>query len=146
MATKLGRIVNYLKELLSKVTWTFDHVVFQNLVTNWNHYIFVTTVPVATKLGRVVTLLEALVLKKSDVFWIMWSSVITWQIKNISLLPQCLWRPKLARWWLIMRGFHPRCLMTVWSCALAKSLDKLKTYFHYYSAYGNQSLQDDDIP
>ena len=33
---------------------------------------------------------------------------ITWQTKKISLLPQCLWSPNLASWWLAMRGFHPQ--------------------------------------
>ena len=40
--------------LIHKVTSTFGHVVFQNQVTNWNHYISPTTLPVAIKLEKMV--------------------------------------------------------------------------------------------
>ena len=47
---------------------------------------------------------------------IMWSCKITWQTKIIiSSLPQCLWPPNLASWWLAMRGFYYHPLVT-WSC------------------------------
>ena len=37
-----------------KVTWFFDYVIFRDHVTNYNHYISTTTVPVTIKLGRMV--------------------------------------------------------------------------------------------
>ena len=48
-----------------KVTLPFDHVVLWDHVTNWNHYISITTVPMATKLGRMVTYLDGLLSIKS---------------------------------------------------------------------------------
>ena len=43
-----------------KVTQRPDHVVLQCHVTNENHYISTTRVPMATKLGRMVTCLDGL--------------------------------------------------------------------------------------
>ena len=37
---------------------------------------------------------------------IMWSCWITWQSKNIFLLPQYLWPPNMARWWLTVKISH----------------------------------------
>ena len=47
-----------------EVTWIFDHMVLLNHVTNWGHYIFATTLPMAMKLDRDVTYLEVLLPKK----------------------------------------------------------------------------------
>ena len=47
MATKLGRMVTYYDGLLP--IKSHDHM------TNSNNYIYTTTVPMATKLGRIVT-------------------------------------------------------------------------------------------
>ena len=47
-----------------KITWLFGHLVFQDHVTNWNHYIATITVSVGTKLGRMLTYLERLLLIK----------------------------------------------------------------------------------
>ena len=41
-----------------KITWSFDHVVLRDYVTNWNRYISTTAVPMATKLGTIVTYLN----------------------------------------------------------------------------------------
>ena len=37
------------------VKWTLDHVFLQDYMTNCNHYISTTAVPMAIKLGRMVT-------------------------------------------------------------------------------------------
>ena len=67
-----------------KVKWSCE-------ITWQNHYISTTIVPMATKLGRVVTYREALLPKMSHRSWVKWFSENTWQIKTIiSLLPQCL--------------------------------------------------------
>ena len=48
--------------------------------------------------------------------------------KNIiHLLPQCLCSPKLAGWWLTMRGSHPYNHMALWSRGLVRSRDKLNS-------------------
>ena len=65
------------------VTWPFDDVVLWNNVSNWSHYISITTVLVSTKLGRVLSYLKGLPPVKSHGSWVKWSCKIMWQIKNI---------------------------------------------------------------
>ena len=48
-----------------KVTRTFYHAIFRNHVANENHFLSTTRVPVATKLGRMVTHLDGLLTIKS---------------------------------------------------------------------------------
>ena len=56
MVTKPGRIVTLLDGLLhKKVALLFDHLILRNHVKNLNSYISITTVLMATKLGRLVT-------------------------------------------------------------------------------------------
>ena len=56
---------------------------------------------------------------------IIWSCKITWQIKTIiSSLPQCLWLPYLAGWWITLSGFY--------RFSHARSRHKLKTYLYYH--------------
>ena len=64
------------------VTRDFDHVVLEDHVTHWNHFSH-TTVPIATKLARMVTYLEGLLPIKSRDTLITWSCKITWQTKTI---------------------------------------------------------------
>ena len=74
-----------------KVTWHFDHVVLEDQLTNWNHYVSPTKVPMATKLGRIVTHLDGLLPIKSHDPLITRSCKITWFTKTItSPLLQCL--------------------------------------------------------
>ena len=61
---------------------TFDHVNFQNHVTQQNHYIFTNTLPMITKLDRMVIYLDGLLFIKSHDPLIMWSHKIYCQIKN----------------------------------------------------------------
>ena len=68
----------------NKVTWAFYHMVLQKHVTDWNHYISTTTVPMTTKLCRVVTYLKRFQTIKSFSTFITWSFKITWQTKNKS--------------------------------------------------------------
>ena len=66
-----------------------------------------TTMPMATKLGRVATYHEVLPPIKSCNPSTAWSCKITWQTKTItSPLPQCLWRLNLAGWWRFMKSSH----------------------------------------
>ena len=96
------------------ITWHFDHLVLEDHVTNENHCITITTVPMATKLGRMVTYLERFQHIKLHNPLTMWPCKITWQTKNIiSLLTNCLWPPKLAEWWLTLRGSFPYGHMTL---------------------------------
>ena len=71
-----------------KVTFPFAHVILWDHLINWNHYISTTTVPMATKLDRMVTYLNGLVPVKSHSHLITWFCKITWQTKIIkSSLP-----------------------------------------------------------
>ena len=65
-----------------KITKHSVHVVLQCHVTDKNHYISSTTVPMATKLDRMVTYFERLLTIKSFYVLITWSCKVTWQ-KNI---------------------------------------------------------------
>ena len=142
MATKLCRMVTYLDEFLSiklhyrfkfqsvydhhvlqdgNLPWwapthkfkkRYDHVILQNLVINWNHYISTTTVPIATKFGRIVTYLEGLLSIKSYKALISWPWKVTWQTKIIIYsLPEYLWPPNLAVWLLNLMSSY---LYVIW--------------------------------
>ena len=90
-----------------KVTWPRDRVVFGDHVTKQNHYVNTTTLPMVTKLDRVVPYLEALLSKIWHDSWITWSSKITGQTKTIiSSIPQGLGPPALAGWRLVLRDFY----------------------------------------
>ena len=65
---------------------------------------------------------------------------------NLYPLPQCLWPPNLAEWWLNMTDSHPKNHMAVLLRGLARSRNILKTlYLHYYSAYGHQYWYGGDL-
>ena len=74
----------------------------------------------------------------------LWSCEITWQSEIIvSLVPQCLWPPNVASWWLAMRSFNSWCYSTLWSRNVARSHDKLKLlYLHYQNVLGHKTRQD----
>ena len=89
----------YWKAPTHKVTWGPGHVVVQSHVTNKNHYISTTRVPMATKLGRMVAHLDGLLQIKKHEPLITWSCEITWQAKtNVSPLSHCLWSQNLIGW------------------------------------------------
>ena len=46
--------------LAHKITWYFNHLVLEDHLTNESHCISITTVPMTTKLGRMVTYIERL--------------------------------------------------------------------------------------
>ena len=73
MATKLGTMVTYLKGYNHKIIEGFDHVVFKGDVTNENHYISSTRLPMATKIGQMVTYLDKILPIKSHELLITWS-------------------------------------------------------------------------
>ena len=62
----------------------------QDHVTNGKHRPSTTRVPMATKLGRMITYLDGLLPIKSH------DPLITCSCKIISPIPQCLWPPNLA--------------------------------------------------
>ena len=68
----------------------FDHVIVEDYVINYNQYFSITTVPIATKLGRVVTYLDGLLLIKLHDSLIMWSCEIKWQTKIIFIFTTTL--------------------------------------------------------
>ena len=77
-----------------------------------------------------------------------WSCKITWQTKTIiSSLPQCLWLPNLARWWLTLtvEGLLLSKSRHILIMCLARSSGKLKTYLHYLIAYGHQTWLSNEL-
>ena len=117
------------------ITWSW------NIMWQAKTIIFTITVPMATKLGRMVTYLNGLLTIKSHYALVTWSCIIMWQTKIIiSLLPQCLWPPNLVEWW-----HYSEKLLTIkfWSRGLASSRDKqISFYLYYKSAYDNQTWND----
>ena len=110
-------------------------------------HIVTTTLSMATKLNKVVTYHEGLPLIK----WhdpVTWSCKITWKTKTIiTPLPQCLWPWNLAGWWLTIRDSYSWSHVTLWSCVLTRSHDKLKPfYLHYNNAYDHQTWLNCDLP
>ena len=101
---------------------------------NHNKHIFAITMPVVTKLGRMVTYHEGLPSIISHDLLITWSCEIIWQTKSIiSPVPQYLWPQNLVGWWLTLRGSYRYSHLTFWLCGLAWSRDKLKPYLYYYN-------------
>ena len=61
-------------------------------------------------------------------------------------LPQCLWPPNLARWWLTVRHSYPKSHTNIWPCDLPGAIDKQKpSYLHYHSACDHQCWQYGDL-
>ena len=78
------------------IVWLFDHIVLRDHLTNWNYYISITKVDMATKLCRTVTYLDVLLSIKSHDLLNRCSCEIMWQTKTItSSRPQYLGPPKL---------------------------------------------------
>ena len=94
MATKLGRVVTYhWGAFIHKVAWTFGNMVLKDHVRK---VILISTTRRSTKLGKVITYLEGLLLKSHDPL-VTWSCKIRLQVKTIiSALTQYLWSPNLA--------------------------------------------------
>ena len=72
MTTKLARMVIYLDASNHKVIQRFDYMVLQGHVANKNHYISITSVSMATKLGKMIVSLDGLLPIMSH------DSLITW--------------------------------------------------------------------
>ena len=106
-----------------------------------NYYISTTTVSIETKLGRLVTNFKVLLIIKSHDPLIKWcSKIMRKTIISSTSLPQYLWPTNFA-------GLLPINSHDSWICVLIRSRDKLKLLcLYYYSAYGNQTWQFDDLP
>ena len=86
------RMVTYFEWLLTIKWHNTVHVVLQSHMTNKNHYISSTSMPMATKLGRMVAYFERILTIRSFYVLIMWSCKVTWQTKIIIYpQPECLW-------------------------------------------------------
>ena len=82
-------------------------------MTNSNHYIFTTTVPMVTKPEKLVTCHEGLLPIMILHPLVTWFCKIMWQTKTIFyLLPQNLCPQNLAGWWLNLTAFYPQSQMT----------------------------------
>ena len=98
------------------------HVVLQCHVTNKNHYISSTKVPMATKLDRMVTYFERLLTIKSFYALITWSCKVTWQKIFITRVPMA---NKLGRIMTLLDGLLPIIThdpLIMWPCEIRGSL------------------------
>ena len=117
--------------------WSHD---FERSRNNQNHYISTNTIPMAIKLGKIVTYLERPPSIKWQEALITWSCKITWQTKTIiSQLPKKPIATKLGRMVLDQ--------MVLWWRDLLRLRDKLKPpYLQYHIACGHQTLWEGDLP
>ena len=128
----------------------FDHVVLQGHVKNKNHYISSTKVPMATKLGRMITYLDSLLPLKSQDPLITWSCEITWQTKllYIHVVLQSYVTNDHQTW---QGGDIPwraptHKLISQWR-GFVRSRDMLKTLrLCLHSSNGHQVWQGGDLP
>ena len=67
MATKLARMVTWWAPA-QKVIWNFNHKILWAHMTIWNHYMSTTAMPMATKLGKLVTCHKGLLLNVTPSF------------------------------------------------------------------------------
>ena len=75
-----------------KVTQHSVYVVLQSHTTNKNHFISSIRVPMATRIGRMVTYFERLLTIKPFFALIKWSCKVKWQTKIIiHLQPEFFW-------------------------------------------------------
>ena len=96
-----------------------------NHVTIENHYISPTTVPMATKFGKMMTYSE--------------------QLPSMKLLDPVA--TKLGSMVAYLARLLPLKLHDTLSSGFARLRDKLKTsYLHYQSSYGHQTWEDGDLP
>ena len=123
-------------------------MVLRDHATNYNHYIFTTTVSMATKLGGMVIYLERLLIIKLYKDLITWLIKITWQAKTrISLLWQYLWPLNLARWWHTMKSFLSKSYMNFQSRGFVKSRDILNAlHFHLHYTSSHQTWEGGESP
>ena len=98
-------------------------------------FISTTTVPIATKLGRMVTYLEQLSPVKLFDPLVMWSYKITWQTKTIiTPLPQCLYGHQT---WQVGDLFWRNAIHIVtwplfwWSCLITRQFEKFISPFSH---------------
>ena len=116
----LARSCDKLKPLYLhyKVIQCPDHMVLQSHVTNGYHYTSTTRVPMAAKLGRMVTYFERLLTIKYFYALITWSCKVMWQ-KSLYIHNQSPYVYKTGRMITYLDEFLPIKLhhsFITWSC------------------------------
>ena len=127
----------------------FDFFQFHHVRTDIRIDISVSIRPMTTKFGKVVDLgkLPQVRLIQQTWCYAWWRHHVkmTWKKPVIFPLPQCLWLPNLAGWWIALSGFYTQYYSALYSRGLARSRDKLKTFYLYYqSTYGHENWHDGD--
>ena len=109
-----------------KVIWHFYRVFLWDHET-WNLSIHCNAASIATKRDNLMTYVKPL-------------------SPTELLRSECLWPPTVTGWWLTFRGFYPLSQITLWSCGLVGSYDKLKPlHLQCHSTYGHQAWQYEDL-
>ena len=127
MATKLGWVLTYLEGV--SLIKSHDPLITWSCEISWRtktHYMSTTTMSMATKLDRVVTYCQAGPPTKSEGCLVIRSCEILLQTKTtIAPLPECLWPPNSARWWLTMKGsfLFSHMTLNIWSCEVTRQIN-----------------------
>lgn len=144
MATKLGTVTTYYSRLPSIKFHSLEACGQVRTSDKLKTYICTTTLPTATKLGRVMTYREGLLLIKLPGHLITWSCKITWKIRKcfISTITM-LTNAKLSS--VVAYGERLRPIksndhLNKW---YVRSRDRLKTL--NLNAYGTHTCQGGDI-
>ena len=102
----------------NKVSQCPDHMILKSHVTNENHYISTTKVPLATKLGRMVTYFERLLTIKLYYTLVTWSCKVCEKQKSLYIHNQGAYGYKIGRMitylnvYLPIKPHHP---LITWS-------------------------------
>ena len=120
MATKLGRMVAFLEELLIiKPCNAFDHVVSQVHLTNKKH------ISMATKICKMMTYLDGLLPKRPHGHMTLWLRVVARSCDIISPLVQCQWPCRVL---IYLEGLISLYSYVLYLRGLASLHERLKTY------------------
>ena len=90
-----------------KVIQRSNHVVLEGHMTDKNHFISTTRMPMISKFVRMIVYLHGLLPIKLHDPLITCPCKIMRQTKTIiSLIPQCLWPTNLVGWWVTLTGSY----------------------------------------
>ena len=110
--------------LTHKATWPLgNNVVLQNHVMNWKQNISTARVPMATKLGRMVTYLGGIVSIKSRVSQVTWSCGIMWLTNenyyiSTTTMPRVTKFGRMVTYLALLSPVKPHDPLVTWSCKI----------------------------
>ena len=113
-----------------KVSWLFDCVILRDHATNYKN-ILTATVPLTTKLGRMLKYLEEFLTMNHLTLWSCGLARSHGKQKLLYPPPECLWLTNLTKWQLTLMGFYLQSHMTLRSRGLVRLLYLRRLYLQY---------------